>query len=347
MFVLLEFYPVCECCSFLTLKLMKNCYRCGKPLTPENRSYEHIIQNSLGGITGYRDLLCVACNNYFGDTIDKELGRQLAFASDMILTTRDREKGTVRQILTSESGLRMPVTRGMMPLPKISIDVPGKDKGLTFYAHDRDDANVQIKRKKKELQKFGEFEVKETVEPSPRGKFPFFNHADAPIGKMGFGGEEYDRAIGKIMINFLATRMPGIPLPAHLLDFVLGGTKKRAVFPYHPSHYTVCPTDENTFSHILHLRGDAAEGLLYCYVELFNFEKFLAVLEIDYRGPDVQYNYCYDLLDAKEYHPSVEVNITKAHLHDLKFISHSHRKNREASLHRLERKLELLQLRQP
>jgi hypothetical protein len=322
---------------------MNTCYKNGEPLTDKNRSVEHVIPDFLGGRLKSSDLLCNGCNSEFGNTIDAELSKQLGFAADIIVKIRDREK-FVRVYLEGVDGRRIPVGQGLMPQPKITIKLPGKEKEIVFYAKDMADAYAQIEQKKKELEKkYGEFKLTETTEFPTTERLYLKNEITEKAGEIVFGGVPYFRGIGKIMLNFTLYKLPNIKMPMHLLDFVNGKRSDTPVFLYHPSHYQVCQTGEVEFSHVLHIKSDRDERVLYCYLELFNFEKYLCVLDFEYDGIDVDITYCYDLLKGVEFQKPIAVKITREHLKDLKFISNGHKKQREAAYLAFEKRLELLQ----
>lgn len=54
-----------------------DCYNCGTILNRKTRSAEHILPNSIGGKRKAYNLLCKACNEKFGRTIDNELASKL------------------------------------------------------------------------------------------------------------------------------------------------------------------------------------------------------------------------------------------------------------------------------
>lgn len=55
-----------------------DCYNCGATLNRKTRSAEHILPNSIGGKRKAYNLLCKACNEKFGRSIDNELASKLA-----------------------------------------------------------------------------------------------------------------------------------------------------------------------------------------------------------------------------------------------------------------------------
>ena len=72
---------------------MSKCYLCGQELNNKNKTIEHIIPNALGGKLKTKEILCKACNNSMGETIDNNLVKFFEFANVLTNPKRDR-KGT-------------------------------------------------------------------------------------------------------------------------------------------------------------------------------------------------------------------------------------------------------------
>lgn len=66
------------------------CYLCGKELTDENKSDEHIILNAIGGHLHSYTLLCMECNSKLGEQADAKLAEDLSFFSDMLEIKKNR-----------------------------------------------------------------------------------------------------------------------------------------------------------------------------------------------------------------------------------------------------------------
>lgn len=76
---------------------MAFCYQCEKEITSENRSVEHIINNSLGGRLKSHDLLCLKCNSSFGEKVDAPIAK--AFNVFMNSLNIKKERGEVQDIV--------------------------------------------------------------------------------------------------------------------------------------------------------------------------------------------------------------------------------------------------------
>lgn len=243
--------------SFEKKCITKNhCYKCGLRITSKNKSKEHIIPNFLGGKLKSAKLICQKCNSEFGETIDKELYKQLGFAADIIVNDRNRKKEDKGVIIETTSGKKAKVGLKFIPKPKLYIKLPS-GKEIQIIGKNENELRKIAAKKKKELEKkYGEFKLTEFTEYPTLDKFHFKN-GKLPTGFVEFGGADYFRAIGKIILNFLLIKKRKLKVPTTLLDYVCGRlAKNKFLFIYHPSHYKVHELTKGEFSHIIHLQGD-------------------------------------------------------------------------------------------
>jgi hypothetical protein len=321
------------------------CYKCEDELIDDNKSKEHIIPNSLGGRLNSYSLICKKCNNDFGNTIDEVLFNQLGFAADVVVKNKNRAKDNVKVILETAVGKKVAVGHALNPKSKLTINIPGKNEPVIIFGNSDDELRMVAYEKKAQLEKkFGEFTlIEKTEEPTPE-KLHFKNNPALDTGVVEFGGVDYFRGIAKIMLNFFLIKRPNDKKPQNVIDFVNGKHSITPAFIYHPSHYTVHQLGDKEFTHILHLKGEKDEKAIYCYMELFNFEKFLCVFDNDYHGEDFHFTYCFDLINEKRIEKNIQITVNKYQIEDLKFISHSHRQQRVKAFNEFEKRVELLQL---
>jgi hypothetical protein len=318
------------------------CYNCGVPLTGSDVSEEHIIPNALGGICTSSHLLCLECNNMFGGTIDAEVFNKLAFASNLSVHERDRKKDDVSVKLVNKDGDEHVVGKDFRSKSKASFSVPGKTPVVKWAENDAK-AQEFLESKKAQLeQKFGPMNITTSTEPPPTGRFHFTN-SDTP-GFLEFGGIGYNRGIAKIMLNFILTNEIQVDI-TRLLYFVKDIWNRCPVFPYHPE-VLPCSHAESEFSHLLYLRADPVTGVCICYLELFNAEKYLSIVDTRYRCSFLEKTYCYEVRTGTEIQKVVNIVTVKEEL--LKATSYSQsqaNKDRwQAAIHDLEHRLEKLQL---
>lgn len=318
------------------------CYNCGVPLIGSDVSEEHIIPNALGGVCTSSHLLCPECNNIFGGTIDAEVFKKLAFASNLSVYERDRKKDDVSVKLVNKDGDEHVVGKDFRTKSKASFSVPGKSPVVKWSENDAK-AQEFLESKKAQLEhKFGPMKITGSVEPPPQGKFHFTN-CDAP-GFLEFGGVDYNRGIAKIMLNFILIKEIQVDI-TRLLYFVKDIWNRCPVFPYHPE-VSPCSHAESEFSHLLYLRADPATSICICYLELFNAEKYLSIVDTRYRGSFLEKTYCYDVRTGTEIQKNVNIVTSKEELLRASSYSQSqpNKYRWEAAIHDLEHRLEKLQL---
>lgn len=74
---------------------MKNCFYCKNPITKENESEEHVIQNALGGFLKSGEFCCIICNKQLQEKIDDAFIAQFKpLLSQMSNLKYDRETHT-------------------------------------------------------------------------------------------------------------------------------------------------------------------------------------------------------------------------------------------------------------
>ena len=232
------------------------------------------------------------------------------------------------------------------PKPDFHLKLDGVDK--QFFAKDEKHLDQLAKEHVENLKrKRGDVTVtKVKQEPDP-DKYYFQNHLSRKPGEVGFGGKEFFRAISKIALNFLLLKRSETGYSNRIIDFVNGkGPIERPAYFYYPSHYIPHEVGKKEISHLLYLKGDTSMGILYCYVELFNLENCLVILNEYYNGEDFEETYCFDLITKKEISKKVKIKLLKQHFKDLEVISSSrtHIKNHEFKYNELLRKIDLLQI---
>lgn len=313
-----------------------NCYGCDIPITKENKSEEHIVLNSLGGKLCSTNLICKKCNNHFGSTIDQELYKQLEFAANIVVSKRDRKKENTSVVMESKEGKKVKVGAKMKPRPKLYIKIPGKGTIELDAKNEKDLRKLAAEKQQELIKKYGIFELTEFEEPPTPEKLYFQNNISNSPGDIALGGPQYFRAIGKMALNFYLLKKPNLPRPENLINFVNGGKdSQNQVFIYHPDHYIIHDLGEKEFSHIVYLRGEKEIKALYCYVELFNFEKFICIINDDYDGEDFEEQYVINLLTGKTLEKKITIDLKKHHVEGIKFIAHGHKKQRELNFHKI------------
>jgi hypothetical protein len=75
--------------------------------------------------------------------------------------------------------------------------------------------------------------------------------------------------------------------------------------------------------HILYIRGDRVEKILYAYIDYFNVVKYIVILNDQYDGKNISYQYQYDLLNNAEIYKNIDLNYTSSYILNLKNIKNN------------------------
>jgi hypothetical protein len=316
------------------------CYSCDNEITKDNVSSEHIINNSIGGRIQSTELLCSDCNVKFSNTIDSKIEGQLGHLADLLGVKKDRPKNNVKIPLRTAKGEIKFVGRKMTPHDEIKVDIEGVRKfELTAETPERYE---QLKKEKTEqLSKKFKVKYEETTKMPDGEKYFIGNSNSEKPGIIGFGGYDYFRGLAKIALNYYLSRgYQRSSIPA-VVDFINGTSKDgNIVNYYYPSHYEIHDLKEGEVTHIIHVVGDSECKVLFVYLELFNFENVIVVLDRDYKGKPICDTYCYDLLAGKKIEKSMEIKLGCHHFEFLPIIARGHRSEHERKFHRFEKIIE-------
>jgi hypothetical protein len=270
------------------------CYICGTEITRGNYSDEHIIINAAGGRLKSKTLICRQCNSDFGEIIDNALATQLNFFANQLMIKRER--GEPQPIVgkkeaTKEEVRFLPDGTIIPHRPQYKETVEGNRVNISMIV--RDDAELKkmatgIARKHPQLKK--EDIIKAAVhKESYMDDYTTFN--------LEIGGPEVFRAVCKCAVNYFMYKKGNIEYIQPLLNYIKGTEDKDIVWMHYKDNlYDL--NDEECF-HMLHLRGNPSERVLYCYVDYFNAYKYIILLNDTYDGDEIDSTYCFDVLNSK------------------------------------------------
>lgn len=320
-----------------------NCYWCRIELTDANKSKEHIIPNSLGGREYSYNLLCKNHNEGNANSLDVELAKQIGMFADVLDVKRDRPKKNINIQMIDENGKEFLYGSKLEPKPYLENQIPTKsDPIIIWFKNDQELLNYVGKHKAKIEEKYGPTKLKH--DSHVPGKRFFINNLSREPGKFGFGGPIFYRGIGKIILNYYLKYKRESFEPITFINFVKGDIPNNFyVNLYYPGHYRIHELGVNEISHILCLRGDSRNKMLYGYVELFNTFNFICLLSDNYQGHDFEMSSAYDLLNSEKLNKKVEIKLTRNHFDDMNILSRAHSGKAIQRLETLFTKIENLQ----
>ena len=281
-----------------------NCYVCNIELIKENVTNEHIIINALGGRLKSKNLLCKSCNSTFGEKIDIALANSLKNIVNML--NIKRERGKVQDIIGKNNDSR-----------EFIFGADGRIKPREALIED--DCNilrVEGENKKQIFNALGKLKSKYPSLNIEKSLDSIVFKDEAFSEKISFKfnikSKEILQAICKCAINFYVYKTSDSASIKHLLPYINDTEKKEVVTLHYVDN--LYKLNKNELFHILYFVGDSVEKILYVYVDYFNFHKFLVILNDNYLGNDIQYTYCYDLINYKEINKEVNIKYSRKEL---------------------------------
>jgi hypothetical protein len=292
---------------------MAFCYYCSEEINELNKSKEHIIHNFLGGNISSYNLLCKACNNKIGSTIDAIFYNQFKPFTDLVVSKNSNNKTKVE--LYNAKGKKIVVGEKLIPFYKLNVVDGDKERQVFFKTEKEFDKHIEkIKSKNNPDNEI----AKKYIEPVSKEPVFFQNSMSKGIGNIGFGGPEYHKAILKIALNYYLSKNFPISHVSEAIDVFKGlSGNTRLSFFYYSRHYSTHELTDNEVSNVLYLKGNSIEKTLICYVELLNLECLIVKLNMNYLGPDIDETYCYDVLKMNSLKKEVTIKLNRYHLEDL------------------------------
>lgn len=266
--------------------LTHKCYCCGEIITPAKISDEHIIPNALGGRLKSQILLCSDCNSKLGSEVDAPFCQQMGFVTNRLGIKRERGQPPPIKARRADSGDPIfiesdrttfaPRTTFQKTEDGYTIECDQKNLGKAMETLKRKVPNVQFSQ----------------VEPFESDLQ--FNH------ESDFGGIACYRAVTKIALNYFLYRGGSVVPVGNVISFVKSGGNNCFVILYYPSRDVLPRRIAKQITHVVTIRGDPVQKLLYAYVELFTAFRFLVSLSEAYDGDLLNESYCFDLQQGQE-----------------------------------------------
>jgi hypothetical protein len=277
-------------------------------------SEEHAILSSLGGRKASRNICCQECNNRLGDEIDKPFSEEYAFFSTMfdITTGRNKDAPTQKEA-TEHDGLtfdRKPGGQFRLSKSTVSLDDrPDGTSSISIVAASEQQAlslieNV-LKRYGKSIDDFQSIEAKSIKSYIPTQQ-----------QKLSLGGATQFRAVAKMLLTYLATRINPERLRSRAFEQVIAyidgrndsfsGTALGAGVPIH---------DIPRLSEISHraiIMASREKRLTIGVLELFGNIRYTVELSSNWDGPDMAIAYSIDPVDQTSNEDDFEVNLSTA-----------------------------------
>ena len=134
---------------------MAFCYYCSEEINELNKSKEHIIHNFLGGNISSYNLLCKACNNKIGSTIDAIFYNQFKPFTDLVVSKNSNNKTKVE--LYNAKGKKIVVGEKLIPFYKLNVVDGDKERQVFFKTEKEFDKHIEKIKSIKKTQNLSRF----------------------------------------------------------------------------------------------------------------------------------------------------------------------------------------------
>ena len=268
------------------------CFICGNDLTEENCSDEHILLNSLGGHIHSMKLICKNCNSALGSTSDDELAKELNFFASFLDVPRQRGKNQNIKTLDVKYDL-MP---GGIPVLRNPIVKKTKsENGFRYEAQVKDESDLEwilkgIAKKHPGIDVRKAFQSKQVKnEPVNQITIPAFFSARAIFPSIIKSAVEYYLLCGGDL-HYVQQLMQAIKGEENPFDYCMYCYPREELFR----------ESIGSIYHILYVKGNATDNLLYGYVSYFDVLRCMVLLNDNYDGPDLEQGYSYEVLTRQK-----------------------------------------------
>ena len=269
------------------------CVLCGSGLTGPNRSWEHVIPESLGGKLRTHRALCRPCNSRTGHDWDAALAHQLLRVSVLVFPARHPLGQRIRRVRDDQghSLILKGGIRGGAEHPQAIVHKVGEAFDLTISAPTKKRLVQEIDRLVKEgvlpVERKAEILASATREEA-------LTWAEFEEGG-SFGGEATWRSMLKSMVT--AGIVGGLE-PAHMLtavEFLQGSDHGVPNLPIGTSPVRFRGAVELPVRrHCVHVETDTEECAVWGYLELYGTFTAIAQLGTDYTDRPAAWTYCVD-----------------------------------------------------
>jgi len=270
------------------------CYACDTELDSSNRSEEHIIINAAGGRLKSKDLICRRCNSDFGESLDAALSAQLNLLANQLMIKRERgmpQPIVGRQESTGDE-MRILADGSVVPnRPKFKITEEGNRVSISCTVRDKAELRMVAAGL---VKKYPSLKMEDIIASVSYRE----EYLEEPLAfRLSIGGQDVFRAVCKCAVNYFVYSQGDVRVIKPLLGYMEGKERKEIV----RTHYRegLYELGDNECFHMIHLRGNQKERVLYCYVDYFNVYKHLVLLSDTYDGADINATYCFDVLNSE------------------------------------------------
>ena len=285
------------------------CVLCSAELVSLNRSWEHVLPESLGGKLRTDYVLCKSCNSRTGHDWDAVLARQLLPFSLMVFPSQNSLGQKTRRVRDDHGNslILKGGVRGGAEHPQAIVTKAGESLELSISAPSRKRAVQEIERmvKKGVLPAERRAEALASITCEEALTWVEFEEAGS------VGGEATWRSMLKSMVTagHLSGLMPADMFPA--VEFLRGCERGVPNLPIGTSPVRHGGTGELPVRrHCIHIETDMQKRVVWGYLELYGTFTAIAELGTHYTGRPTEWTYCIDPVTGANLTEDVTVDLT-------------------------------------
>lgn len=292
------------------------CALCGKGVTSDNNSGEHILPNAIGGRKMVVGFICRTCNSESGSKWDAELARQLNPLS--LLLGIARQSGDVpSQTFQTYSGgsVRVNADGTRTPAkPRIQVTSEGTNTRLQIEAATRRQFRQILEGLGRKYPQLRSLDMDDMISRAEDRSY----YTSDPMEIIGvFGGTESGRSLVKSAVA-LAFDAGVDPRQCNLaLDYLLNEDAE-ACFGY------FYDSDKDLFTnrplmvpiHCVYVKGSSEDYTLVAYIEFYSLWRMVLCLSETYTGDDFTHMYALDPVKGQELGLSIDFDLSISEIHE-------------------------------
>jgi uncharacterized protein (DUF433 family) len=265
------------------------CALCPTDLADNNRSWEHVIANAIGGRLTVGGFLCKPCNDRTGYLWDAVLAAQLNGLSVMCGVTRERGAPRPHRVTTTAGeDFEIRPEGGMVAARPTFVETRAEGSvQVNFSARTMAEAQGMLAGLQRKYPKLDP----EMLQASLKAE------TDYPKGaikeQFSVDGPHAGRSVVKSALAMAVHAGLALENCAEALGY-LTHADLEACFGFYYQDDPVVERPVGLPLHCVSIRADPAGGLVLGYVEFFGVHRMVVCLGRNYRGPLIQSTYALD-----------------------------------------------------
>jgi hypothetical protein len=265
----------------------------------KDNSDEHIVLNSLNGKLHSRDIICSACNNFFGRELDPIAKKY--FNVIILCLGLKNASGIQSENLEGENKF---LIQKDLKVKQVKLDVKRYDiagKGILNVNGQSKNALAYFNKEVKRLETKGFKLIGKKV-----SAFEF-----SPVQKVVFDFKTPPNLcilINKIALQFCEYHKVSLTDSEKLISQIKELNSDTENIHYCNLNNEIRKIKSDEITHLLVLKSIGTN--LFVYVELFNVVCSIVLLQNNYQGDEIDYQYYQDVVSGEKFQEKISLNVS-------------------------------------